>query len=229
MRLNYQEVKGEKDRNLLSSLISNRIQPGLLMKSVTFFLWCSISMMMSVTRADVFEDGMIAFEEGEYTKAVELWSSLAEQGDVQSQIRLGIMYARGNGVQRDGKEAQKWFQKAADLGSAEGEYNLGVLCENARSYDMPADFEAAMMWYRKAAEKGHIEAQYSLGVNYFRGVGVPQDNLMSYAWMNLAASQGHTHAENRRDLIASIFTSEELARATELAGELLAKYGHIGK
>ena len=184
-----------------------------------------MAIIVSVARAEVFDDALGAFEDGEYSKAVELWQSIAEKGDIRSQVRLGLMYARGNGVKRDGREAQKWFQKAADQGSAEGEYYLGFLYENARSYDMPVDFETAVMWYRKAAEQGFAEAQFSMGVSYFRGVGVPQDSITSYAWMSLAASQGHTLAEDRRDLIATVFTSEEQQRANELAKELITKYG----
>src|SRR5271157_4788209 len=49
----------------------------------------------------------------------------AQAGDVAAQIKMGNMYAIGDGVPRDPDKAMDWFKKAADQGSAEGQYRLG--------------------------------------------------------------------------------------------------------
>ena len=49
----------------------------------------------------------------------------AEAGDAKAQFNLGYMYAKGQGVEKDFKEAVKWFQKAADQGYAHAQDNLG--------------------------------------------------------------------------------------------------------
>lgn len=40
----------------------------------------------------------------------------AEQGNAESQFKLGCMYARGEGVQKDFSEAEKWLDKSAKQG-----------------------------------------------------------------------------------------------------------------
>ncbi|TFG59172.1 MAG: sel1 repeat family protein, partial [Deltaproteobacteria bacterium] len=39
-----------------------------------------------------------------------------EQGDAKAQHGLGVMYHNGFGVERDDREANKWFRKAAEGG-----------------------------------------------------------------------------------------------------------------
>ena len=45
----------------------------------------------------------------------------AEQGSVNDQIHLGIMYLNGEGAPKSPEEALKWFQKAADGGTNRGQ------------------------------------------------------------------------------------------------------------
>ncbi|WP_303396492.1 SEL1-like repeat protein, partial [Pseudomonas fragi] len=39
---------------------------------------------------------------------------MAEQGDAAAQYKLGIMYATGEGVAQDAKQAVTWYRKAAE-------------------------------------------------------------------------------------------------------------------
>ena len=55
---------------------------------------------------------------------------LAENGNVDAQFELGMMYNEGKGVEQDFKEAVKWYQKAADQGDAGAQYALGHLYYN---------------------------------------------------------------------------------------------------
>src|SRR5665213_3348285 len=45
-------------------------------------------------------------------------------------------------------EANKWFQKAADKGNADGEYRAGDQCLNAT----PHKYKEAIKWFQKAAD-----------------------------------------------------------------------------
>ncbi|MCK4618978.1 MAG: SEL1-like repeat protein [Desulfobacterales bacterium] len=59
---------------------------------------------------------------------------------------------------------------------------------------------------------------------YYKGQGVPQDYIRSYAWFNLAASQGDTNAaEYRNDLANTFMTPKQIAAAQELTVELQNK------
>ena len=47
----------------------------------------------------------------------ELLRKAAEQGAADAQLRLGVMYAAGRGVPKDGTKAVAWFRKAAAQGA----------------------------------------------------------------------------------------------------------------
>jgi TPR repeat protein len=49
----------------------------------------------------------------------------AKQGNAEAQVKLAMMYANGEGVVRDDKQAAFWFRKAADQGEAMAQFNLG--------------------------------------------------------------------------------------------------------
>lgn len=186
-------------------------------------LWVVISAMISIVHAGTFEDGMAAFEAREYQKALSLWRTLAEQGDVASQINIGEMYAKGLGLTKNITEALMWFKKAAAQGSAKAEFSLGEIY--AYGHGIPVDYEQSGKWYRKAAERGHAGAQYKLGVRYFKGEGVPIDYTMAYAWMDVASKQGHQSSLKYRNMIATVLDPDELRKAKALAARLLKKYG----
>ena len=63
--------------------------------------------------AGPFEDGVAAFGRGDYATALQLWRTLANQGDANAQFHLGTMYTTGSGVPQDFAEAAKWFRKSA--------------------------------------------------------------------------------------------------------------------
>lgn len=58
--------------------------------------------------------------------SVDKLESLANQGDSLAQVKLGVMYGRGDRVVKDDVKAIEWFQKAAEQGNSHAQYNLGV-------------------------------------------------------------------------------------------------------
>ncbi len=57
-------------------------------------------------------------------------------------------------------EAVKWWTKAALLGYAEAQYNLGLCYGNGDGVEK--SYEEAVKWLRKAATQGHTEAKQTL-------------------------------------------------------------------
>lgn len=84
----------------------------------------------------------------------------AEQGDAKAQFNLGNCYAKGEGVNKNLKEAAYWYRKAAEKGLSEAQYNLGICYNNG--YGIDKDFKEAAYWWRKAAEQGDEEAKEAL-------------------------------------------------------------------
>ena len=81
------------------------------------------------------------------------------------------------------------------------------------------DYQTAVRLIRPLAEQGNANAQYTLGVLYDNGLGVPQDRVMAYMWLNLAAMQGRESAATFRDLVARLMTPQQIAEAQKLARE----------
>ena len=63
--------------------------------------------------AGPLEDGLEAYEKGDYATALRLWRPLAEQGNADAQSNLGTMYYKGQGLTQDYVQAHMWFSLSA--------------------------------------------------------------------------------------------------------------------
>lgn len=79
------------------------------------------------------------------------------------------------------------LQPAAEQGSAEDQYNLGLRYESA----LPKNHREAVRWYRMAAIQRHVGAFYRLCALSDIGRGMPKDYQEALRWCRLAADQGH--------------------------------------
>ena len=75
----------------------------------------------------------------------------AEGGDAVAQWRVGLKYAKGEGVLKDDKEAVKWYRKAADQGLSNAQVKLGYAYENGEG--VLKDYVKAYAWYSLSAFK----------------------------------------------------------------------------
>ena len=67
------------------------------------------------THAD-FQSGVAAYDRGDYATALKEFLPLAQQGDVKSQVNMGILYEKGQGVPQDLQEAFRWYYLGACAG-----------------------------------------------------------------------------------------------------------------
>lgn len=78
-----------------------------------------------------FEDGVQAYDSGDYKKAVELYQKVAEQGNASAQSNLGVMYYSGQGVKTDKIKTYQYWMMAAKQGVATAQNNLDILCKES--------------------------------------------------------------------------------------------------
>ena len=72
--------------------------------------------------------GSAAFEKGDYVRAMAEWASAAERGDPDAEFGLGMLYERGDGAVRQSyKEADRWYQKAAEHDHVGAQYRLALI------------------------------------------------------------------------------------------------------
>lgn len=103
----------------------------------------------TVAAADSVEEAEFVYDRGDYTQAARLFRPLAEQGIAAAQFNLGMMYAKGQGVQQDYQVALKWYRRAAEQGNASAQSNLGLMYEKGRGARQ--DFIRSYMWDSLAA------------------------------------------------------------------------------
>ena len=89
---------------------------------LTSTLVLSIVFLAASAWAD-YQVGMDAYERGNYATALSEWRPLAEEGDAQAQLHLGLLYANGDDVQQDYTKARQWYEKAAAQGYAMAQSN----------------------------------------------------------------------------------------------------------
>src|ERR1022692_2124462 len=92
--------------------------------------------------------GLTAFKNKDYDRAFREWKAGAEAGQPEAQFDLGVLYAKGLGVQRDLTVAANWYRKSADQGNAEAEFALGQMY--SRGWGVPRDFTDAIRWFEMA-------------------------------------------------------------------------------
>jgi TPR repeat protein len=86
--------------------------------------------------AGPWEDGMVAYNRGDYAPAMKLFRPLAQAGNAKAQSILGVMYHKGEGVSRSSARAFMWFGLAAKRGDAVAKASLPQVSKEMTSAEM---------------------------------------------------------------------------------------------
>jgi TPR repeat protein len=86
--------------------------------------------------AGPWEDGMVAYNRGDYVPAVKLFRPLAQSGNARAQNVMGVMYRKGEGVARSSVHAFMWFSLAARKGDVSAKVNLQEMSKEMTAVDM---------------------------------------------------------------------------------------------
>lgn len=129
------------------------------------------------------------FEKGRFDEALKEYRKMAEVGSVEAQLRVGWMYYTGHGVEVDLNEARRWYLKAAESNSPEGQFYLG------RFYRAQTLYQQAMNCFQKSASHNYMPSIYQSGVMYELGEGVAIDKDKAYKYYEQAARMGHLRSQ----------------------------------
>jgi hypothetical protein len=142
---------------------------------------------------------------------------------------LGEMYLRGEGVDKNYKNALNWFLKAANGFSSElvnwetNHFATGLAYDDGQGG--VTFFEEAEKSFRKALKQEVRDAQYNLGKMYENGHGVTQNDKEAVKWYRKAADQGDPYAaQSLKKLLAKLGIHEKqlpkTSRASDPSGSL---------
>jgi len=174
------------------------------MKNNLFMLtiWSIASLLcLSITTSSPswagFQEGLTALEEGNYAKAVSLFTPLAEDGNFKAQFNLGLCYHKGKGGLNDPQRAAMWYRLAAGKGDPRAQYNLGLMY--MKGAGVGEDYSQAGRWFLQAAQQGYARAQYNLSIMYNEGLGRPLNYSKAMQWNFRAKRNGFVKGKNNLD------------------------------
>jgi hypothetical protein len=142
------------------------------------------------------------------TDSPEEIKRLADKGDVNAELQMGLYHSSLTWGSRDDKLAAQWFEKAARHGQVDAQYHYGQALRDGQG--VVQDYRTAFYWLEKAARQGHAQAQFALGEMYHAGTGTKSDKERAYLWFNLAAAQSVGKAATNRDLVSRLLTTERI-------------------
>src|SRR5262245_65040420 len=85
--------------------------------------------------AGPYEDGDSAFQQKDYTTAMQHWRPLAADGHAGAQLGVATLYYGGLGVVQDYAQAFTWCTKSANQGDAKAKYILGAMYRDGKGVD----------------------------------------------------------------------------------------------
>jgi hypothetical protein len=122
-------------------------------------------------------------------QAVSDLEELVERGSAMSMYYLGVVYQRGDKIERDYAKAGYWYRRLSDWGSVLGLYYLG------RLHKREGRHREALLELGDARLKDFGPALNSLGSMYFHGEGVARDRMRAKELWARAVAQGHILAK----------------------------------
>lgn len=182
-------------------------------------------------RATYAVAGMLARGDGrpvDLVAAVKTYRMALAQGYVPAQVALGQLAGEGkldgliaphtavpwavSAATEGDTAARDWLQKQAeaDIRPAQTAWAIWLAEQESKP-------DGAMPFLHNAAQAGDTEAQFRLGQMLTRGEGGEQDYVQAHAWLNIAATGGHSKAADLRATVTTLMTSQEVAEAQSIA------------
>ncbi|KAI9351864.1 hypothetical protein BD770DRAFT_445613 [Pilaira anomala] len=176
----------DKNDNIGSPVLCCQIQlpdiPPILKVLQRIFIWDSLTNKKSNNvSVSQFNLAVIYIEGDKYVVKDEskfwYWLKKAiKNRHQQAHVTLGNMYESGVGIERDYKQAMKWYKKAYDL---EGKNDIATLCIGRLYYNgkgVERNHKTALSYLEKTLVSPNIMAHFMIGEIYRHGKdGVTQD------------------------------------------------------
>ncbi|HET6802684.1 MAG TPA: tetratricopeptide repeat protein, partial [Casimicrobiaceae bacterium] len=106
--------------------------------------------------AGPYDDGVAAYDQGQYAAALKWWLPLAEQGHAAAQFNVAVLYEKGLGTAVDHAEAARWYLKAAQQGDPDAQYNVALFYETGTG--VAKDVDQARNWYAEVLANRRAKA-----------------------------------------------------------------------
>ena len=122
------------------------------------------------------------------TAQMQLFETDANNGNVDAQVKLGVIHSHGLYKRPDLKKSYKWFELAANSGNVIAQSRLALLFYTKKG--IFKDYEKAFNWATVAANQGDRDADSLLGLMYCQGRYVSKDFQKAVTFLKKASYKG---------------------------------------
>jgi len=135
-----------------------------------------------------FDEGVAAYQAGDYVAAYIKWLPYAKAGDPAAQRNIGHMHRKGLGISQSYERAFDLFKMAAYKGLPTAMGNLALAYYKGEG--TKRNYTEARHWFEQAARLHHPLSQYHYAYMLERGLGGSKDIREAYEWYAVAAFAG---------------------------------------
>lgn len=138
----------------------------------------------------------LLFNSVDVEKGLEMFETLARQGDVRGATAAGICYVEGLGVDSDEEKGSLLLKNAADRDFLQGIYELGVLHYNGNAIPyVEEDAEKAYKLFELSASRQHTSGLYMTADMLLSGEGCEEEDVArAIRLLYDAGERGHRNA-----------------------------------
>ena len=107
------------------------------------------------------KEALQAYKTKDYDRAYAIWEDESKKENDQAMTNIGLMYLKGDGVEKDFTRAREWFLKASEYDNDSANYNLALMYQTKLGVE--EDMDKSISYFRKAVAKNHQNANFRLG------------------------------------------------------------------
>ncbi len=133
-----------------------------------------------------------AYKARDFETALNIWEKEADLKNDQAMANIGLMYLKGEGVDKDFTKAKEWFEKASLYDNDSANYNLALMYQS--KIGVEEDMDKAIEYFRRAVKKDHQSANFRLGLLLLKDRTDEQIVREGFSCMLNAAKSGHPMA-----------------------------------
>jgi len=133
-----------------------------------------------------------AYKNKDFRKAHDIWVEEAKLKNDQAMANLGLMYLKGEGVEKDYTKAKAWFEQASAYDNDSANFNLALMYQT--KIGVEEDISKAVDYFRRAVAKNHIQAAFRLALIQLKDRTDLHGVKEGFDCMLKAAKAGHVMA-----------------------------------
>ena len=137
-------------------------------------------------------EALKAYKSRDFSRAMALWEEEVKHKNDQAMTNIGLMYLKGEGVEKDFTKARELFERASEYGNDSANYNLALIYQTKLGVD--EDEDAAIDYFRRAVTKNHQGANFRLGLILLKYRTDQEKVKEGFECMLNAAKSGHPMA-----------------------------------